>query len=83
MAGGGAAGDGDALVLDQAVRDWVFIPLTVCIVLMKLIMQHLHQARAAPRRAAPRALHGRRRRVLLTARARAGAGIRTAPRAAL
>ena len=30
------------LELDQAVRDWVFIPLTVCIVLMKLLSQYLH-----------------------------------------
>lgn len=31
------------LVLDQQVRDWVFIPLTISIVLMKLVMQYLHQ----------------------------------------
>jgi len=30
------------LVLDSEVRDWVFIPLTVFIVLMKLVMQYVH-----------------------------------------
>eukprot|EP00798_Chlamydomonas_sp_ICE-L_P026817 gene26814-4411_t len=30
------------LVLDQAVRDWVFLPLTLCIVFMKLIQQYAH-----------------------------------------
>ncbi|KAF8061316.1 emc3 [Scenedesmus sp. PABB004] len=37
------------LVLDSAVRDWVFIPLTVFIVLMKLLMQYAHNmTNAAP-----------------------------------
>ncbi len=31
------------LALDSDVRDWVFIPLTIFIVLMKLIMQYVHQ----------------------------------------
>jgi hypothetical protein len=31
------------LVLDSNVRDWVFIPLTLFIVLMKLLMQYAHQ----------------------------------------
>lgn len=33
------------LVLDSEVRDWVFIPLTLFIVLMKLVMQYMHQVR--------------------------------------
>lgn len=33
---------GGHLVLDTAVRDWVFIPLTCCIVLMKLLQQFAH-----------------------------------------
>lgn len=37
-----------ALVLDAAVRDWVFIPLTVAIVLMKLLTQYMHQLVSAP-----------------------------------
>lgn len=36
------------LVLDQAVRDWVFIPLTIAIVLMKLLTQYMHQLFNAP-----------------------------------
>ncbi|GBF95480.1 ER membrane complex subunit 3-like [Raphidocelis subcapitata] len=35
------------LVLDSDVRDWVFIPLTLFIVLMKLVMQYVHQAMSA------------------------------------
>ena len=35
-----------ALVLDQQVRDWVFLPLTLAIVLMKLLTQYMHQVRA-------------------------------------
>lgn len=31
------------LVLDSSVRDWVFIPLTIFIILMKLLMQYVHQ----------------------------------------
>eukprot|EP00877_Chromochloris_zofingiensis_P009631 jgi/Chrzof1/4921/Cz15g04170.t1 len=31
------------LVLDRQVRDWVFVPLTIFIVLMKLLMQYAHQ----------------------------------------
>ena len=31
------------LVLDRDVRDWVFIPLTLFIVLMKLMTQYVHQ----------------------------------------
>lgn len=31
------------LYLDQAVRDWVFIPLTLSILLMKLMTQFAHQ----------------------------------------
>lgn len=31
------------LLLDHAVRDWVFIPLTLAIVLMKLLTQYMHQ----------------------------------------
>lgn len=30
------------IILDQAVRNWVFIPLTLCIVLMKLLTQYAH-----------------------------------------
>jgi hypothetical protein len=33
------------LLLDHAVRDWVFIPLTLAIVLMKLLTQYMHQVR--------------------------------------
>jgi hypothetical protein len=33
------------LVLDSDVRDWVFVPLTLFIVLMKLVMQYMHQVR--------------------------------------
>lgn len=33
----------DDLVLDRQVRDWVFIPLTVSIALMKLLTQYAHQ----------------------------------------
>ncbi|KXZ45653.1 hypothetical protein GPECTOR_52g52 [Gonium pectorale] len=36
------------LVLDSAVRDWVFIPLTLAIVLMKLLTQYMHQLFSAP-----------------------------------
>lgn len=35
------------LVLDSDVRDWVFVPLTLFIVLMKLIMQYMHTAMSA------------------------------------
>jgi uncharacterized membrane protein len=35
------------LVLDREVRDWVFIPLTIFMVLMKLLMQYVHMVRAA------------------------------------
>lgn len=35
------------IVLDSNVRDWVFIPLTVFIVLMKLLMQYAHQMSSA------------------------------------
>jgi hypothetical protein len=31
------------LLLDAAVRDWVFLPLTLAIVLMKLLTQYMHQ----------------------------------------
>lgn len=41
--------DGGELALDQQVRDWVVVPLTISIVLMKLIMQYLHQVRALAR----------------------------------
>ncbi len=34
------ASHGEELELDTAVRDWVFIPLTVCILLMKLLTQY-------------------------------------------
>jgi len=30
------------LILDASIRDWVFIPLTFFIVLMKLLMQYAH-----------------------------------------
>lgn len=30
------------LVLDPALRGWVFLPLTLCIILMKLIQQYMH-----------------------------------------
>lgn len=30
------------LFIDRAVRDWVFVPLTIFIILMKLIMQYVH-----------------------------------------
>ena len=33
------------LVIDSDVRDWVFIPLTLFIVLMKLVMQYMHVVR--------------------------------------
>jgi hypothetical protein len=33
---------GQELVLDPELRVWVFIPLTLCIVFMKLIQQHAH-----------------------------------------
>jgi hypothetical protein len=39
----GAMAGAHMLVLDSAVRDWVFIPLTLFIVLMKLVMQYMHQ----------------------------------------
>jgi hypothetical protein len=35
-------GSEQALVLDPALRIWVFLPLTACIVLMKLIQQYAH-----------------------------------------
>eukprot|EP00879_Flechtneria_rotunda_P003630 GHRR01003867.1.p1 GENE.GHRR01003867.1~~GHRR01003867.1.p1 ORF type:complete len:255 (+),score=57.62 GHRR01003867.1:276-1040(+) len=35
------------LVLDSNVRNWVFIPLTIFIVLMKLLMQYAHQMNTA------------------------------------
>jgi len=41
----------EALELDVAVRNWVFIPLTLCILLMKLLTQYIHmlvQVQAAP-----------------------------------
>lgn len=31
------------LALDKDVRDWVFIPLTIFILLVKLVMQYMHQ----------------------------------------
>ena len=36
-----------ALVLDREVRDWVFIPLTIFMVLMKLLMQYVHLVRCS------------------------------------
>jgi hypothetical protein len=36
---------GHYLMLDHQVRDWVFIPLTLAIVLMKLLTQYAHQVR--------------------------------------
>ncbi|MEW5304724.1 MAG: hypothetical protein WDW38_009720 [Sanguina aurantia] len=36
------------LTLDQQVRDWVFIPLTAAIILMKLLQQFAHQMLNAP-----------------------------------
>jgi hypothetical protein len=36
------------LVLDRDVRDWVFIPLTLFIVLVKLVTQYVHAVRPAP-----------------------------------
>lgn len=30
------------LALDPELRGWVFLPLTLCIVLMKLIQQYMH-----------------------------------------
>ena len=36
------------LVLDSDVRDWVFIPLTLVIVLMQLVMQSVHVVRWMP-----------------------------------
>lgn len=33
------------LFIDRAVRDWVFVPLTIFIILMKLIMQYVHVVR--------------------------------------
>lgn len=36
------------LILDRTVRDWVLIPLTVSILLMKLIMQFAHLMMSAP-----------------------------------
>ena len=34
------------LELDTAVRDWVFIPLTLSILLMKLLTQYAHMVSA-------------------------------------
>jgi len=34
------------LFIDRAVRDWVFVPLTIFIILMKLIMQYVHVVRS-------------------------------------
>lgn len=36
------------LVLDSALRDWVFIPLTLTIVFMKLLTQYFHTVRQLP-----------------------------------
>jgi hypothetical protein len=36
------------LFIDRAVRDWVFVPLTIFIILMKLIMQYVHVVRLSP-----------------------------------
>lgn len=47
------------LVLDSAVRDWVFIPLTLFIVLMKLVMQYMTQVGAAARCGGGRCRGGR------------------------
>jgi hypothetical protein len=33
------------IALDKDVRDWVFIPLTIFIMLVKLVMQYMHQVR--------------------------------------
>lgn len=41
------------LELDAAVRDWVFIPLTLAIVLMKLLTQYAHMLMYNPGGAAP------------------------------
>lgn len=35
------------LELDSAVRDWVFIPLSLCILLMKLLTQYAHMVSVA------------------------------------
>ncbi len=37
------------LELDAAVRDWVFIPLTLSILLMKLLTQYAHMVCAQAR----------------------------------
>jgi len=37
-----------AIELDTAVRDWVFIPLSLCILLMKLLTQYAHMLMNVP-----------------------------------
>lgn len=44
------------LALDRQVRDWVFIPLTVSIVLMKLLAQYMHQLTHTPANSAKKPL---------------------------
>mmetsp|Transcript_26727 Transcript_26727/g.72237 ORF Transcript_26727/g.72237 Transcript_26727/m.72237 type:complete len:259 (+) Transcript_26727:146-922(+) len=39
---------GEELELDTAVRDWVFIPLTLCILLMKLLTQYANMLMHSP-----------------------------------
>lgn len=36
------------LLLDRQVRDWVLIPLTIFMILMKLLMQYFHQMMSPP-----------------------------------
>jgi hypothetical protein len=43
----GRQGVDEGIQLDTAVRDWVFIPLTASIVLMKLLTQYAHLVRKA------------------------------------
>ncbi len=54
---------GTDLVLDKDVRDWVLIPLTIFIILVKLAMQFVHQVghRLPALRAGQGALRTRRR----------------------
>lgn len=46
------------LVLDREVRDWVLLPLTVCVLLMQLLRQYVTQVRHGSVRSARRASWG-------------------------
>lgn len=34
------------LVLDRSLRDWVFVPLTLAIVMMNMLRQYAHMVRS-------------------------------------